>query len=394
MLEEKRKILVIMPRFPYPEAGACEQDRAEGVRQLLRLGFDVRVIAKYFDWQDPTKIQNIWKNEGVLVDLVPYQKNKKKWQHFLPWNLDGAAFEYRDRVLQEKIVEVRERWKPDIVWFDYTYLWPLYSLFTKKKIPMVVRSVNYEATHFLDEDGRTILNRLKSIPKYISEWLATRKVKRVYAITPLEKRKYEKLTDAPVENVPLRSLNQFLGKHEPKETHVLHIFFSGSTYNVSHNRRALEFILTELAPEMQKEFPDKYIFHIFGAKFPSELQDYVKENVRVEGFVEDLEEKMKDMDIAVSPSFFGSGMQQKIFEPLARGFPVVTNKRGLAGYEFENNVHLLLAETPEEFKQSLLRLADFHLRQKLSHNAQEKSKELFSAEKVDRVLRESLISIL
>lgn len=394
MLEEKKKILVIMPRFPYPEAGACEQDRAEGIRQLLRLGFDVRVVAKYFDWQDPTFIQNIWKKEGVVVDLVPYQKNKKKWTRFLPWNLDGAAFEYRDKVLQEKICEVRDRWKPDMVWFDYTYLWPLYPLFTKKKIPIVVRSVNYEATHFLDEDGRTFFNRLKSIPKYISEWLAVKNVKRVYAITPIEKIKYEKLTQTPVINIPLRSLNRFLGTHEPREKSVLHVFFSGSTYNVSHNRHALEFILKELAPEIQKEFPNKYVFHIFGAKFPSEMQQYVKENIRIEGFVEDLEIKMKEMDIAVSPSFFGSGMQQKIFEPLARGFPVVTHQRGLAGYGFKNNTHVLFAENLEEFKQSLLRLTDFQERKNLSYNAKQKSKELFSTEKVDTVLYESLISIL
>lgn len=74
-MDKLNKILVVTPRFPYPEAGACEQDRAEGIRQLQRLGFKVRVIEKFFDWQSVEEIKKYWANQGVEIVSVPYVLN-------------------------------------------------------------------------------------------------------------------------------------------------------------------------------------------------------------------------------------------------------------------------------------------------------------------------------
>ncbi|MEK7125713.1 MAG: hypothetical protein AAB880_02235 [Patescibacteria group bacterium] len=51
-----KKILIISPKFPIPTTGACEQERLAGFLQLQRLGFEVRVVAKVFNWQDKEAI--------------------------------------------------------------------------------------------------------------------------------------------------------------------------------------------------------------------------------------------------------------------------------------------------------------------------------------------------
>lgn len=402
-MSSEKRILVITPRFPYPEAGACEQDRAESLRQLRRLGYAVRVVGKYFAWQDKNEIIAFWQKEEIDVTLVPYQyvnaaKEGKwemgngKWLFVLthPWYLDGSTLEFADDVMQETVRAVADEFKPDIAWFDYTYLWPLYRIFQKRKIPIVTRSINFEAQHYLDEDGRSIGHCIKSLPKFLTEYITGRKSDIVFAITPKEERQYKKFFARRAVTLPLRALYNKLGTHVPRPTDQLQVFFSGSTYNVTHNYRALQMIIKDIAPRVEQQFGDRFIFHVTGAKFPDNLRQYVKGNVRYDGFVENMGHYLKNMDIALVPSLFGAGMQQKIFEPLARGFPTITHARGLAGYPFSPGNDVLTAETTEEFVATLGRLRSLAERERLSKNAKKVSQELFNRERMDGIAQREL----
>lgn len=393
-------ILVVTPRFPYPESGACEQDRAEGFRQLKRLGHEVAVLGKYFDWQDAKEIEAFWKKENIPVTLVPYRYKGATWKKLLsaflnPLYLDGAAAEFRDPVFAATLREMLEREKRSLVWFDYTYLWPLYGEIKKRKIPIIVRSINVESRHFLDEDGRSFVNYLKFVPKYFSEIMTARRADVVFAITPKEEAWYRAHGARTVHTLPLRALPKklFTDSPRPREAGSLHVFFSGSTYTVAHNRRALEFIVKELAPAMFKMHGMAYAFHITGAKLPKDFEPYIRDNVAYEGFVDDMETFLHGMDIAVVPSFFGCGMQQKIFEPLARGFPTITHERGIAGYGFVAGEEYLRAEALDDYVKALLDLRSIDKRRHLSENCKKKSRILFNQETIDGIVRNALGSI-
>ena len=71
---------------------------------------------------------------------------------------------------------------------------------------------------------------------------------------------------------------------------------------------------------------------------------YIIGNMIYRGYVNKYEDLMKEMDIAISPSISGRGMQQKIFEPLARGIPTISSDKGMQGYQFEDGKHILLAK--------------------------------------------------
>ncbi len=397
--EQSKNILVVTPRFPYPEAGACEQDRADGIRQLQRLGYQVSVVAKYFDWQSAVEIKTAWAKEGVDVMLIPYKKHPHTMGEFLrrlvsPRSWDGAAGEFNDPEIQNAVRSKIFELNPAAVWFDYTYLWPLYHLAKEKHIPILVRSINFEARHFLDEDGRSLSTYLRSLPKFLTEHVTARKADVLFSITPAEEDQYRAVHAKKVQTLPLRSLYKKLGTHAVREHSApLNIFFTGSTFTVAHNRRALEFVL-ELAPLLEKQFPGKFKIHIFGSKFPLDLEKSIPANVIKRGFVDDLDSAMQEMDIAIAPSFFGSGMQQKIFEPLARGFPTVTNLRGLAGYAFVPGEDVLVGGTAAEYVDALGTLIDPACRLQLSQNAQRKSGLFFGQDVIDRVLRNCFSNIV
>lgn len=407
MNQSEKKILMVMPILPFPENGADQIERATGIRQLKRLGFEVKVIAKLASWQDQEIVNEAKKEIGVEIITIPYkysnkqlsfgEKIKKNFKKILnPFYLDGAAMEYGEFEIQEAFSKEIGLWKPDIVWFEYTYLWPLYKLAKKKNIPIVTRSHNFEPRHFLEEDGYSAINFLKFIPKMISEYITAKNSNVIFAITPREKRAYEKIGAKKVETLPQRVLSKNLEKqHSAKEGDDLNVFFAGASYNVHHNKKALEFILKEIIPLIKKKSPGRFAFHITGAKLPLEFNKYFNgKDVVYKGFVQDWESFVSNMDIALIPSLFGAGMQQKVFEPLARGIPTVTSKKALSGYPFAVGEHLLLAETANEFVEQILKLQDINLRRKLSENAVHLSQEIFSQTMLDRVVRKGLDEIL
>lgn len=406
-----KKILVICPIVPYPENGAEQLDRANGIRQLIRLGYNLRIIAKRRHYQKDSDIENFSQMiNGTTVITIPYktpffdQPLPEKIGTLLrrfsyPPYLDGAAFEFSDSETRKLVDQEIKEWQPDLIWFEYTYLWPLYHIVQKHKLPIVTRSINYEPTHFLDENGKNIVNYIKVLPKYLSERTIVSRSDLVCAITPFEECIYKKLGARKVITLPLRGLHN-LPVHVPRSREIfrngpLNIFFMGSTYNVSHNIKAVAFIVYKLAPALLKISADRFHIHITGAKLPISIRRDIPRNVTYEGFVNNLDDFLENMDVGLAPSFFGAGMQQKIFEPLMRGFPVVTSKRGTAGYKFEEKKEIYYADSLQDFIYFILKLNDNYDKMVLmGKKAREKSSVIFDRNAVDCRLKEAIKSVL
>lgn len=395
-----KKILIITPKFPYPAYGACEQDRSAGIELFLELGYQVEVITKVYAEEYKKSAIEIGKQLGIKIIPIIYKnlsrqnRLKKFWSrlwHFGFW--DGAAFEYADPEMQEAVNDSLENFEPDLVWFDYTYLWPLYKTVKQYGLPIITRSINFEPIHFLEESGRSFINYLKFLPKLYSEYLTIKYSDIIFAITPKEKKIYEKMRAKNVEVLPLRGLINLLNITSlPKDRAPLNVFFSGSTYNVFHNRLALEFLIKHIAPLAEHVYPGQFVFHVFGGKVPGVLDKYFTKNVIKKNYVpeEDFAEEMSKMDMAIVPSIVGAGMQQKVFAPLAMGFPTITSKHGLAEYPFANKKEVLVAETLEEYVRALGALRDFNLRKELGERAKNLSELLFSKKNIVNIINNYL----
>ncbi len=404
----KKKILVIAPSFPIPETGAEQADRAAGFRQLVRLGYEVSLISKVTEWADLAFVQSEAKKMGIRVTTIPYRYSNRS-RSFIqrcvdvlgrfrnPLFLDGAAYEYAEPAIRTALLKELETFKPDIVWFEYTYLWPLYTMVRVRGIPIVTRSVNFEPEHFLEEDGRTFFNYIKYIPKWIGEKRILAMSNLVFAITPKEKKIYANLGAHNVSVLPLRSLPTLTQLARPNivEHTPLHVVFMGSSYSVSHNRAAAAFLIQEIIPQTHARAPGAFVFHIAGAKLPDTLQKKVAtlEGCIYEGYVQNLTEFLSHIDIAVVPSLYGAGMQQKVFEPITRGIPTVTSPRAVADYAFKNTEHYMGATTASEFVDALCILTDTQVRAAMSASASAQAKMLFSENVLDAIVQDALEKI-
>lgn len=391
-----KKILLVTSKFPWPISGASESDRAHGIQQLIRLGYDIRVITKVSK-DKISSVQPIAETLGIKIYPVPYRNYSvvKKYVRMLgsrPRTLDGAAYEYAEPWITEVFDKQYQRFKPDWVWLDMTFIWPLATRINRAQTKVVLRSQNDEALHFLEEEGNSLINRLIYKAKMHTESYAAKIADVLFAITPHEEDFYRSLGGKKVFTLPLRGLSQLLSESKfIQDKPPYHVYFPCSTFNVKHNKRALQMILCEIAPMIEKQVPGVFHFHIFGTKFPKEYANYLNAMVTHDGSVVDI--NADEMDIALVPSLSGRGMQQKIFEPLSRGIPTITSARGINGYPFNDGEQVVLATSAGEYVSALISLQDSNLRKHLSKNAIKTAQQLFSQERLDTIVKSALVDI-
>lgn len=393
------RVLVLTPWVPYPVTGACQQDRFHGLRQMQALGYDVHVIAKIHGWQPREEAERVFAQEGIPLMLVPYVKDHvqlllRRIPRILanPALIDGAALEYTDPAYEAVVKDAVERLKPDLIWIEYTPLWPLLRLLKPYGIPMIVKSSLNEPRNCRDENGWSLPSIIRSIPKYRGETIAATESDFIFGITPVEEDWYRSRGAAHAGTLPLRGLSKCLVRkaHQPKE--MLDVVFLSSNYNMGHNRDALLFLLREILPRVRDRAPGVFRFHLTGSKFPEVHRDLLGDDARTTGFVPDIGEFLATMDIALCPWISGQGMQQKVFEPLCRSLPLITTKT--AGYPFEPGREVLLADHPDEYVDHLLLLRDHARRQAQADAAYAKAQELFSEETVKRIVKDAVEDVL
>lgn len=384
------KILIVTTVFPFECAGACEQDRASGIRLLQELGYEVEVICRAYK-RHLSITEEAERNFGIHITPVLYAKEidtplvtfmKQIMRLFYPPYWDGASFEYRDHRIRKALSERIDAFKPDIVWFDYTYLWPLYTIVEKRKKPIVTRSCNFEADHFYGKTNKGLIDWIKYQIKILGERYMFLHSNLLFAITPKEKIRYEQFGTTPVVTLPLRRLHALIGKNATVHDRAkLNVYLAGANFTVDHMEQALDFVVNTINPLLQKTYPDTFTIHIIGKKVPERIAKKTYPNVLFHGFVPDLDAFLSDMDIALSPSLSGAGMQQKVFEPIVRGIPTVTSERALVGYPFYNHIHVLTTEnTAASFVKALGSLIPFEQRKNISARAVILSQTIFSHE--------------
>lgn len=95
-------------------------------------------------------------------------------------------------------------------------------------------------------------------------------------------------------------------------------------------------------------------------------------NVVFTGYLEDIRPTLARAWVNVVPLRQGGGTRLKILESLAIGTPVVSTRKGAEGLDLQAGQDLLVADTPAEFAQAVVRvLADGELRAKLGRQGQQ-----------------------
>lgn len=133
------------------------------------------------------------------------------------------------------------------------------------------------------------------------------------------------------------------------------IFFIGAL-DWLPNQEGLTWFLDNVFGELTALLPG-IRFHIAGRNAPGYFEKKLRNhNIVYHGEVADARAFMQSFRVMVAPLFTASGIRIKILESMALCRPVVTTSVGVEGIPAENDIHLLVADTPEMFKLQIISL--------------------------------------
>lgn len=159
------------------------------------------------------------------------------------------------------------------------------------------------------------------------------------------------------------------------------IYLAGSFgHDNSPMDRAAMWMLEEIYPIVKKNIPE-ISFYIIGRN-SERLRDQVcDDSVKVIGKVDSVLPYLCNADVSVVPLKFESGTRFKILEAGACGIPIVSTTLGAEGIPVINNNDILIADTPEDFANAIIRLINNEqLTQKLAFNCKKLIEEKYSVE--------------
>ncbi|MDD5342706.1 MAG: glycosyltransferase [Patescibacteria group bacterium] len=199
--------------------------------------------------------------------------------------------------------------------------------------------------------------------------------------------------EAPISVIPNGvDLDYYRPSLTPPDPNV--IIFTG-TMDYPPNARAVLDFYNEVWPLLIKERPE--LRWLIVGKNPTldvfELQSK-DENIKVTGYVKDIRPCLWRSAVYVSPLSLGTGFKNKIIEAMACGKAIVASPTSLSGLTAEHGKHLLIANTPQEYREHIIALlAKPDRRQKLEIAAR-KLAELFSWSQTARQYEEVFTRVL
>jgi glycosyltransferase involved in cell wall biosynthesis len=156
------------------------------------------------------------------------------------------------------------------------------------------------------------------------------------------------------------------------------LVFVGSSIHLP-NLDGVKWFMEQVLPIIALNIPDIHL-DVVGSWDRQFVKDYTRRNVKFKGFVGDLAEAFHS-SLLIVPVRIGSGMRLKIIDAINHKIPFITTSIGVEGLDFEDGKECLIADTPDNFAEGIIRLARHSEFQKeLVENASVKLKEKYSFE--------------
>ena len=201
-----------------------------------------------------------------------------------------------------------------------------------------------------------------------------------------DKRVMETVTDTPIEVVP--TIHELRDSDKPFSERE-HLLFIG---NLAHrpNEDAVLFFMREIYPLVLKTLPNVRL-DIIGDYASTAVSAYDSEQVRILGYVPDVEPYLLERRVFIAPLRFGAGIKGKVGESMAHGVPVVTTTIGAEGFGLTHGLDVMIGDEPQAFADAIQQLyLQEDLWRRVSHNARVRIEKHFTPEVVAQIINSSI----
>lgn len=278
---------------------------------------------------------------------------------------------------EDKITEILKKESFDIIQMESLFVTPyLDKIKQLSNAKIVLRSHNIEHKIWEDIAKQTInpfkkfyiLHLAKTLKKY--ELSSLSKFDGIISITNEDKKFFKShCNDTPITDI---SFGVDLAKFEDPKTEIeFPSLFHLGAMNWIPNLQGIDWFIKNVWPEIHNLYPNLKLY-LAGNEMPNDLLKINHSNICVQGFVDDPKEYISSKAIMIVPLFSSSGVRIKIIEGMAASKAIISTTKGAAGIKYEDEKNILIADTKEEFIQSIQRcVEDLAFTKGLGVNAKE-----------------------
>lgn len=121
------------------------------------------------------------------------------------------------------------------------------------------------------------------------------------------------------------------------------------------NVDAVIFFLSEIWPMVRQLIPG-ITFTIIGSKVPEDIKKLCGPDVRLLGYVKDIEPIFSTSRLSVAPLRYGAGLKGKVATSLSYGVPCVATSMAVEGSEMKNRKEIFIEDEPDAFAKAIFEL--------------------------------------
>ena len=165
--------------------------------------------------------------------------------------------------------------------------------------------------------------------------------------------------------------------------------------NLAHrpNEDAVHFLIQNVYPLLRDLLP-RVRLDIIGDNPSPVISAYNSPEIRIHGYVPDIEPYLRTRRVFVAPlRFGGAGTKGKVGEAMAHGLPVVTTAIGAEGFGLTDGLDVMVANDPESFAAAIQRMySEQDLWERVAQNSRLRIEKNFTPEVIAETINKSLQS--
>lgn len=357
------KILMLTPYVPYPPASGG-QIRTLNLLKYLSKNNEITLISLYKNDKDKQYIPAL---KSYCKHIILCKRPEKPWQLRTIWkaltspdpflivrNYSNEAKNAVDSALKNEVF--------DVIHAETFYIMP-HIKSTTIPIFLVEQTIEYKVyQHFVNSLPFFIR------PLFMMDIMKLKRAERFYwkkallvgGVSEADRKEIRSLepTINPVIIPNCAGDEMFVKKLIPKNLKKPTILFIGN-FDWLQNTEAVKILAEKIAPIIHKRIPAARIL-VAGQNANKKLPLKSNKNIEVISLAQDDSDTVmrlyKNSTLFIAPIFGPGGTRLKILAAMASGLPVISSQTGVEGLNLEDNKHVLIANTPEEFVEQTLRI--------------------------------------